>query len=201
MANWGTELRGNPAHQPKLPEETDQTRTPPAATKSGHGITRRAAACPRPQSSRSPLQSEPVESKSSNCPRAPAASQETKSPRTQQGRGSHSRSNLAPKGLLFFQGPGGVGRGAARGERRKASGCGSPLLSPPLNNEAQSKRGDGERGKGRRGIRRIKIEAFAALRCAALLCVAPRPRLAGSRPAPQETEQARKKKSPKKPNC
>lgn len=142
MANWGTELRGNPAHQPKLPEETDQTRTPPAATKSGHGITRRAAACPRPQSSRSPLQSEPVESKSSNCPRAPAASQETKSPRTQQGRGSHSRSNLAPKGLLF---PGTRRSWKGGCERREEKGKWMWVSSPLLSTTKHKASGETER--------------------------------------------------------
>lgn len=166
MANWGTELRGNPAHQPKASrrngsdEDTarrhqERTRNHPASS----SLDRRAVArrCN-------------LNLLNQRAPTARARQPPAKKPnlRARSKAEAATADRILHQKVSFFQGPGGVGRGAARGERRKASGCGSPLLSPPLNNEAQSKRGDGERGKGRRGIRRIKIEAFAALRCFAL---------------------------------
>jgi hypothetical protein len=192
MANWGTELRRNPAHQPKASrrngsdEDTarrhqERTRNHPASS----SLDRRAVArrCN-------------LNLLNQRAPTARARQPPAKKPnlRARSKAEAATADRILHQKVSFFQGPGGVGRGAARGERRKASGCGSPLLSPPLNNEAQSKRGDGERGKGGRGIRRIKIEAFAALRCpcAALRCPAPPPRRFAARPTRNRASKKKK---------
>lgn len=201
MANWGTELRGNPAHQPKPPEETDQTRTPPA---------RRHQERTRNHPASSSLDRRAVARRcnlnllNQRAPTARARQPPAKKPnlRARSKAEAATADRILHQKVSFFQGPGGVGRGAARGGRRKASGCGSPLLSPPLNNEAQSKRGDGERE--RKGGERNPADKDRSFCCTALplRCFAlPRAPASPVRGPPHKKPSKQEKKSPKKPNC
>jgi pyruvate/2-oxoglutarate dehydrogenase complex dihydrolipoamide acyltransferase (E2) component len=149
MANWGTELRGNPTHQPKPPEETDQTRTPPARhqerprnhpASSSLDLLRAIA--------RSPLQSEPVESR---APTARARQPPAKKP-AKKGANLSARSKaeaaatdrILHQKISLFQGPGGVGRGMR--EEREERQVGVGLLSSHQRSTKQA--GGGRERKG-----------------------------------------------------
>lgn len=131
MANWGTELRGNPAHQPKPPEETDQTRTPPA---------RRHQERTRNHPASSSLDRRAVARRcnlsllNQRAPTARARQPPAKKPnlRARSKAEAATADRILHQKVSFFQGPGGVGRGLReeRGERQVDVGLlSSPLLS------------------------------------------------------------------------
>lgn len=161
MANWGTELRGNPTHQPKSPKETDQTRPPPPeSTKESPDEQQ-----PRPQSNHPPLQPEPGSRTATAHARKPCHSKEPPSQTGQERTKSlcceaATADRILHQKISFFRDQ---TRRSWKGDEREERQVG-------LNNEAQRKRRMRER-KGGGGIQPIKIATFAAL-----LCLAPAPR-------------------------